>query len=1323
MGQELSDLNNYYRIDVTNIIEAEDLINRLNKLDIVEVAYAMPIPEVADDIPPPTPDFTVYQNYRFEAPGGIDAEFAYTLPGGDGTGIKIIDIEGGWNLTHEDISKAAGAHLGGTNDQSSYWMNHGTAVIGELVADSNEYGMTGICYGADIGMVSYTPITTAGAILLATDNLEPGDLILIELQSTGPNDGAYVCMEYFQDVFDAMLYAWAKGITIIEAAGNGYQNYDDPVYQSYFDTTYRNSHAIMVGAGQPPCSDDRVKHGYSNYGQRVNLQGYGSNVYTTGYGSLFSGNGDVNQHYTATFNGTSSASPIVTGAVACLQGYYKEATGQIMTSDVIRDLLVSTGSPQLGDTSLHIGPRPDLYSAITSLDISPEFYVLPTRIDTTIDIDTSIMVDIWLFNSSIESIEFNVDFYDTLGVQSEDWLDIYPVTGSIGAYDSIPVTVTINTYGTLPIIDDFIGLMKISWGISGGPLDDIVPIPVLVDINCHGVYFCGDIDADGDININDIIAYYDLLFGGAPETACPADVDVDNREGVTICDAVYISKNQFAGGPELDCEPSDIYSYPVSSSDTVMFQRRLNIDTLIDAVEIPIYFSFSPGAGGFYLPIIPLGPDSNDKFELSEVYTSGFAYYQKDLPGEKTIILGVDILNDGIYEGQGMLATLRYTRKEEGIGQIVPQITELDSLRILAFEREYDLVVPTADTARPILEVSVSSFDLLALPGEISSDTFTLEISSTPDMVDWQAYVSDSWIEMENSNGTTDQSVKIWANTTGLADDYYAGEIIFDDPGSNFTYQCTVSVELRIRPEHSITIHVPGDMPTIQDGINAAWTGDTVMVAPGVYYENLLIRYKAIKLMSSHGPEQTIIHSPDSSNHTIQFLQTIEPGSVIKGFTIRNGYRATILIMENPYLSIINNIFYDNNLGPRAIGVLACWTSDLEIAQNKFYADTSIWGCVNVNSRAHVLCVNNTFDNNRRAITCISYLAFVISRNNIFMNATDFAMGGSNVTEIECNNLWNNYDDYENMASYPTTFNLAEDPLLCNPDDHDYNIQSSSPCAPDNNECSVLMGAGYYACDDCGDIDGDGLCFYLDNCPYVYNPDQADLNGDGIGDVCSQPDTDGDLVKDWVDNCIDVSNPGQYDIDDDGVGDDCDNCPDLANPDQVDLDENGIGDVCDDNDNDGVINALDNCPDVSNAGQEDIDLDSLGDLCDNCPYDYNPEQGDTEGDGIGDICDDDDDNDGYNDTEDNCPTVYNPDQLDGDGDGIGDACAFCADPTGDLEINIFDIVYIISYLYMGGEPPVTQSSADVNLDGQINIYDVTYLIRFLYMDGPEPLCF
>jgi subtilisin family serine protease len=155
---------------------------------------------------------------------------------------------------------------------------------------------------------------------------------------------------------------------VIEAAGNGGENLDHSAYKRKFDRSRRDSGAIMVGAGGPPREGftDRERLDFSNYGGRVDVQGWGRMVATLDYGDLQQCAGD-DRHYTGQFSGTSSASPIVAGAAVLLQSV-ATAKGKRLTPLEIRRVLAQTGSPQVNPDGENIGPRPDLARALPAIE-------------------------------------------------------------------------------------------------------------------------------------------------------------------------------------------------------------------------------------------------------------------------------------------------------------------------------------------------------------------------------------------------------------------------------------------------------------------------------------------------------------------------------------------------------------------------------------------------------------------------------------------------------------------------------------------------------------------------------------------------------------------------------------------------------------------------------------------------------------------------------------------------------------------------------------------------------------------------------------------
>ncbi len=380
----LNSLTAYWRLDCrASLPGIETLVQELNELPEVDVAYremavSDPVVNAADD------PFNGTQNYLDAAPTGINARWAWTQPNGEGAGVGVVDLEQGWFPGHEDLTAKTPTLIFNDNRDGigGYKGNHGTAVLGEIIGVDNTVGVVGIAPGVtSVQMVSHfeaatnTALHVADAIVAAIAAMPAGDVLLLEVQRS------LLPTETDAADFDAIRLAAAHGIIVVEAGGNGGMDLDTWTFMgatvlNRTSASFRDSGSIMVGAALSPLPHDRAN--FSNFGTRIDCYGWGENVTSAGYGDLTPAGTPDNSTYTAVFNGTSSASPIITGAALIVQGSYEAASGTRLSPTQMRTLLSNpaTGTAQGGTVAGNIGVMPNLQSIIqTTLGLVPDIYL------------------------------------------------------------------------------------------------------------------------------------------------------------------------------------------------------------------------------------------------------------------------------------------------------------------------------------------------------------------------------------------------------------------------------------------------------------------------------------------------------------------------------------------------------------------------------------------------------------------------------------------------------------------------------------------------------------------------------------------------------------------------------------------------------------------------------------------------------------------------------------------------------------------------------------------------------------------------------------
>lgn len=381
----LETLTAYWRLDVREQGDAERLRRELAGMEgEIAVAYHESSVSEANG-----PVLTAVANPYFKdqgflnaAPQGIGVRDAWGRIGGKGGEVRVIDLEAGWILAHQDLPKPQ--LLYGDDGVAHGYVSgdHGAAAMGVIGALNNQIGVIGVAPEALVlnAVSHYDAAKNAGmhvadAIGAALQHLQAGDVLLLEVQRT--QDGKVLPTEIDSADFHAIRLASAHGIIVIEAAGNGEQNLDawiDPQGEHCLEVGapgYRDSGAILVGSSKAAVMpgaggvSGHKRYYTSNYGSRVNVYAWGERIYTTGYGSAAGAPGAVDS-YASNFGQTSGASAVIAGAAALVQSWHKSRNGTPLSAADMRTLLssASTGTPQVLLSNDPIGVMPNLAAII-----------------------------------------------------------------------------------------------------------------------------------------------------------------------------------------------------------------------------------------------------------------------------------------------------------------------------------------------------------------------------------------------------------------------------------------------------------------------------------------------------------------------------------------------------------------------------------------------------------------------------------------------------------------------------------------------------------------------------------------------------------------------------------------------------------------------------------------------------------------------------------------------------------------------------------------------------------------------------------------------
>jgi len=286
-------------------------------------------------------------------------------------------------------------------------------------------------------------------------------------------------------------------------------------------------------------------------------------------------------------------------------------------------------------------------------------------------------------------------------------------------------------------------------------------------------------------------------------------------------------------------------------------------------------------------------------------------------------------------------------------------------------------------------------------------------------------------------------------------------------------------------------INIPADYPSIQQGIDASVSGDTVLVQPGTYYENINFNGHNIVLgslfLTTGDPayiSSTIIDG-NASGPVILLVSGESDYTIIAGFTIQNGFSGNAggikcsgsspqvhdnYIINNETFGFGGGAYADANSFPSFrrnlfAGNWADWgggglyieESQANLMQNIILRNGSVafGGGVLCNYYTDVLLINNTFDGNAAYYgggLCYTEYSYPIVSNSIFWDDSTWDFTSSEVLGDSTSVPTFTYCDIENTYM-PGAGNIDIDPLFRNPAGSDFHLMSTDCGDPYDSPC------------------------------------------------------------------------------------------------------------------------------------------------------------------------------------------------------------------------------------------------------------------------------